>query len=352
VARFDYREVQAFAQQLLRAVSLPADDAELTARLLVKADLHGYPPHGVAILPTYLERLEAGLLQIAERPKIVREAPASALIDGNFCFGQVVAHQAMTLAIQKAQEHGVAVVCAFRSGHMGRLSDYVELAAERGMIGIAAVSVGTPSIPPYGGMSGVAGTNPMAFGIPGTEGQHMILDFATAAMARREVDRRGSRGEPLPEGVLLDASGRPTTDYQVFLGPPQGALMPFGGHKGSGVNLVTEVLAGILAGNGLGRDWRDKGGPAINGGYFQAVRVDQFLPLEAFLGQIDDFKGFVKSSTPRPGFDEILIPGERSRRAAEKHRQEGIEIEDREWDQLARWATRLGVSPLPEPFGG
>lgn len=278
--RFAYQELESFVERLLSAAGLSADHAQLTAGLLVKADLQGYPAHGVAHIPSYLERIKVGLLQTEEPPEIVREGPTFGLIDGKHCFGQVVAHQAMSLAIQKAEEQGVGIVCAFRSGHMGRLADYVELAAERGMIGIGTISVGGASIPAYGGLSGVAGTNPMAFGIPGRDGRHILLDFATAAMSRGELNRRGARGEPIPEGVMLDGYGNPTNDFRAMMNQPRGILLPFGGHKGSGVHLVTEILGGILAGNGLGRDWRDKGASAINGGYFQAVRVDLFQALD------------------------------------------------------------------------
>lgn len=345
--RFDVSEIEDFSTRLLAATGLAAEDARLTAHLLTCADLQGYPAHGVVHILTYLDRMKAGLIQPTEPPQIVHETPVSASIDGKFYFGQAVAHKAMSLAIEKAEQQGVGIVGVFRSGHVGRLADYVEMAADRGMIGIATVSVGGGSIPAHGGMTGVAGTNPMAFGIPAKRGDHILLDFATAAMSRGELNRKGAKGEPIPEGVILDGEGNPTTDFQVMNLEPRGILLPFGGYKGSGVHLMTEILGGILVGNGLGRDWAAKGGSAINGGYFQALRVDLFQPLDHFLEEIDEFVRLIKSSGLRPGFDAMLIPGERGRRAAEEHRRRGIEIEDKDWGALVLRGEEWGAGEPP-----
>jgi LDH2 family malate/lactate/ureidoglycolate dehydrogenase len=304
----------------------------------------------VAHIPAYLERQQTSLLQSSQPPEIVRETPVSASIDGKFYYGQVVAHKAMSLAIDKAAAVGIGVVGVFHSGHVGRLADYVEMAAERGMIGIATVSTGGASIPAHGGMTGVAGTNPMAFGIPGKGGNHVIFDFATAAMSRGELNRRGAKGEPIPDGVILDAAGNPTTDFAVMNARPRGILMPFGGYKGSGVHLMTEILGGILVGNGLGLAWADKGGAAINGGYFLAHRVDLFQPLDHFLDQIEEFVAHVRSSQLRPEFDTMLIPGERARDEAKRSQREGIEIDHKEWAALLRCAEELKLTDIPAPL--
>ena len=144
---------------------MPQDDSRLVAKLLVKAELRGYPGHGVTRIRPYLSWVKEGTLNIRERPQVVREGKTTAVIDGNHYIGQVVAHAGMKLAISKAQEHGVGIVCLCRAGHVGRLADYMEMAAEAGFIGMGAVSVGSGTTTLYGGMERITGTNPMAFGI-------------------------------------------------------------------------------------------------------------------------------------------------------------------------------------------
>lgn len=338
-----------FAARLLAAAGVPPKDARTLGELLLRADLRGYPGHGIAHIPSYLDRMKAGIIQLAARPQIVREGKSTAVIDGRFYVGQIVALQGMELAIRKARDHGVGIVCLRQSGHIGRLADYVEMAAESGMIGMAAVSVGGGNIAPFGGMQPVAGTNPMAYGVPGPDGEHIVLDFATASMSMGELHRLVARGEPLPSGTLLDGHGNPTTDYQAFVGPPRGVMHAFGGHKGSGLHLVAEVLGGALSGNRLGREWYDRGGPAINGVYLQAVSVDEFQPLEEFVGVIGELREYVTSRQPAPGFSEIRLPGDRSRETTARHLQEGVPLDQEAWERLQEWATELGVSGPPIP---
>jgi len=242
------------------------------------------------------------------------------------------------------------LVCLYQAAHIGRLADYMELAAENGMIGIAAVSVGSGNIAPHGAMQPVTGTNPMAFGVPATNGQHIIFDFATAATSMGELHKKVSRGEEIPAGIMLDGYGNPTTEYSAFIGPPRGSLLSFGGYKGSGINLMTEILGGILSGTGLGREWWDQGGAATNGVFLQALDVEEFQPLDDFCKKVDELVTFTKSRKPAPGFSEILLPGEMSRRRAEQRRKEGVEIDDGDWAKLLKCGVELGVKTSLKPL--
>ncbi len=326
------------------------EHAEVTARLLVRGDLDGYPGHGIRRLPAFLHRVELGVNQIHEPPKVVREGKTTAVIDGNLYIGQVVALQAMELAVAKAAEHGVGIVCVRRSGHVGRLADYVELAADRGMIGIATVSVGGGNVAPHGAMEPVTGTNPIAFGIPGKDGEHIIFDAATAAMSRSGLGELEARGEPVPLGVLLDGEGNPTDDPRAFIGPPRGVILPFGGTKGFALNMIAEVLGGILSGNGLGREWLDRGAAAINGLWLEAIDVREFQELDAFHAKVQELRSFVHSRKPAPGFDEVRLPGERSRRVAAERRRDGVPVADADWEALVRVAGELSVADVPSPL--
>jgi uncharacterized oxidoreductase len=325
---------------------MPSGDAALVAKLLVRADLRGYPGHGVTRIPSYLSWIKDGTVNASKGIEIERESKISAVIEGNHTIGQVAATAAMTIAIKKARAHGMGIVCLRHAGHAGRLADYMEMAAEAGLIGMGAVSVGSGNTALYGGMERITGTNPIAFGIPARNGQHIILDFATAAMSMGEIHKRVARKEAIPEGVLLDGHGQPTTDFKVFRGPPRGVFLPFGGHKGSGIALMTEILGGILTGNGLGSDWWTRGGHGVNGLFLQAIAVDELQPLEAFFDGIDRLVARVKSSRPAPGHSEILLPGEKARRIEAKQLKDGVGVDDSTWAQLEQLALNLGVAPL------
>jgi uncharacterized oxidoreductase len=348
VPRFDHKQLFDFTQSLLAAGGMPADDANLVARLLVKADLRGYPGHGVTRVAPYLAWIKDGTINLRERPRVLREGRVSAVIDGNHYIGQAAAHMAMALAIRKAQDHGVGVVTLSRASHSGRLADYIEMATEAGMIAMAAVSVGSGTTTLYGGMERIIGTHPMAFGIPTRNSQQIILDFATASMSMGEIQKRVAKNEPIPDGVILDGHGNPTNDFSAFRGPPRGVFLPFGGHKGSGVALITEILGGLLSGNGLAKNWWEKGGHGINGVFLQAIAVEEFQPLNEFLDRVDELIAFIKSRKTAPGFKEILLPGEQGRRNEARQIREGVEIDEATWNELRELAAELEVAEVPK----
>ncbi len=345
--KFQHDSLLHFSERLLRAGGFPERDSNLVAKFLVNADLRGYPGHGIIRIPSYSAWIKDGTIDLTTKPKVVREGKTTAMIDAHHYVGQVVAYDGMKLAIDKAKAHGVGIVSLARAGHVGRLADYMEMAADEGMIGIAAVCVGAGSVTLYGGMERVTGTNPMAFGIPARGGRHIILDFATAAMSMGELQKRNSRNEPIPENVMLDGYGNPARNMKTFRGPPRGVLLPFGGYKGSGLNLVTEILGGILSGNGLGRRWWDKGAHAVNGVFLQAFAVEEFQPLEKFFDQVDELIAHAKAIKPAPGFAEILLPGERARKIEARQMKDGVEIDEATWEPLRTFAEEVGVEKLP-----
>ncbi|MBM2811683.1 MAG: Ldh family oxidoreductase [Chloroflexi bacterium] len=349
MARIDREALTLFSTQVLAAAGVSGEDARALAALLVKSDLQGYAAHGTAVIPTYLDRIRQGLIRLDADPIIVRETKTTAVIDGQQYVGQIVALRAMRMAIEKAKEHDVGVVCLRRAGHIGRLADYVELASDAGMVGVAMVSVGGGNIAPHGGMEPIAGTNPIAFGVPARDGP-VLIDFATASMSARELQRRVRHGEPIPPGVLLDGSGLPTTDYAAYVGPPRGVMLPFGGHKGSAIHLMAEILGGVLSGNGLGFDLRDSGGPAINAAFFQAISVEAFGPMDEFLDKMEDLRSNVRSRKPAPGFDSVRVPGDGSRARAEVNERDGVPVDDAAWADLIARAAQLGVTDVPEPI--
>jgi LDH2 family malate/lactate/ureidoglycolate dehydrogenase len=347
VPKVDHAQLRNFCGQLLSAGGLPRDDAGLVAELLVKGEMRGYAGHGVTRVVQYLEFVEKKIYDLSAKPQVEREGKITAVIDGKHYVGQIAAHTAMTLAIKKAKEHGVGIVTLRRSGHIGRLADYMEMATEQGLIGMGATSVGSATTTLYGGMKPITGTNPMAFGIPTRNSEPIILDFATASMSMGEIQKRVAKGEIIPDGVILDGDGNPTNDFKAFRGPPRGVFLPFGGYKGSGVTLVTEILGGLLSGNGAGKNWWDKGAHGVNGVFLQAFAVEEFQPVEEFYDKVEALIAFIKSTRRAPGFNEILLPGEAARRREAKQRKDGVNVDDDAWSELTQLASELGLSQLP-----
>jgi uncharacterized oxidoreductase len=343
VPKVNHQQLLKFCNELLSSGGMPPIDAPIIAELLVKAELSGYPGHGVTRVVPYLNWLKDGTCQVRERPSIERQGQITAVIDGKHYPGQVAARMAMELAVNKAKQHGAGIVTVRRAGHTGRLADYMEMATEAGLIGMGAVCTGSSVTTLYGGMEPITGTNPIAFGIPARNGRAIILDLATASMSMGEIQQRVARKEAIPEGVMLDGHGNPTTDFKTFRGPPRGVFLPFGGHKGSGVALVTELLGGILSGNGPGRDWWERGGHGVNGVFLQAFAVEEFQALDTFYDKVDEFIAYVKSTKPAPGFDEIYLPGEKARKTEAKRLRDGVEIDVSTWKALTELAAELRI---------
>ncbi len=165
-----------------------------------------------------------------------------------------------------------------------------------------------------------------------------------------ELRKRVRLGEKIPPGVMLDGQGHSNTNFKKFTGPPKGVLLPFAGYKGSGLHLMAEILGGILKGNGLGKEWWERGGPAINGLMLQAIRIEEFFPLEEFYDKIEELVVWIKSKKTSPGFSGVTLPGENSKMRAIRNLKEGIEIEAETWERISQCAAELGVEDTPLPF--
>jgi uncharacterized oxidoreductase len=168
----------------------------------------------------------------------------------------------------------------------------------------------------------------------------MSVDMATSIVAEGKVRVKRNRKEPLPDGWAIDPAGRPVTDSEGFYGPPRAGLLPAGGHKGTALGLVVEVLGGILSGEGaIG----DRTGPVHNGTFLVLIEVARFLPLADFTGQVTDLVGWVKSSALASGVAEVLVPGEPEARSEAHRRAHGIPVEAETWRQIEEIAGELGA---------
>src|SRR5688500_12534598 len=242
----------AFARQLFEAAGVPADEASTVALSLVDANLCGHDSHGVMRVPQYLGFVKDGTFRPGAPLTVLSETPAILSADAGWGLGQVQAHRLLTRLIPKAKVVGVAAGTLRHCGHIGRLGEYAETAAREHLAFFGTVNShgsGRRVVPP-GGTAGRISTNPICFGIP-TTGEPVVLDFGTSVVAEGKVRVHFQKGEPVPDGWLVDHAGRPTTDPAVLYTDPRGSILPFGGpqsYKGFGLGLVLDLLAGGLSG--------------------------------------------------------------------------------------------------------
>src|SRR5207247_7984620 len=240
---------------LLKAAGASDEEANAVAAGCVNANLAGHDAYGVIAIPTYIDRIKAGHIVPGAKWTIVRESSTTTVIDGHWGFGFHVNAKAMALTIEKAKTANVAACTVFRQSHVGRLATYPLMAVEAGMIGIATADSGrSPKIvAPFGGREARLGTNPISIAVPSDLDAPFYLDMATSAVAAGKIALAVSRNEDIPQGWIVDAEGRHTTDPKQYR--KGGALLPLGGsegYKGSGLSAMVEVLCGLVTGLGFG----------------------------------------------------------------------------------------------------
>jgi uncharacterized oxidoreductase len=337
------QELDRLTIQILQAAGVEAAVAKRTARHLVNSNLMRMDSHGVMRLPDYVAWLERGVIAREDRIEVLDARGATALLDGHSTFGPVVAGRAAELAIGNARQFGIGLAAARNSAHIGRLGEYVEDIARQGFIGyICSNAQGAGQlVAPWGGRTPRLSTNPLAWGIP-TGGDPIVIDMATSATAEGKVRVKLRRGETIPAGWAINAEGAEVTNPADFYGPPMGALVAAAGHKGYGLALVVEALAGALTAGGIVEpkdfvDW-----PLCS---FVIIAIDAglFRPLAEFEKTLDNLVAYVKSSTPINPAAPVLTPGEPEQRARQEQSANGIFIEDETWRQIQATARSLNV---------
>jgi len=331
---------------VFEGAKLDAVEAKQIAHSLVLANLMGHDSHGVIRVVQYIKALGNGQVQAGQKIRMIKEADASAVVDGGWGFGQTICHQAIDLAIEKARMRSVAVVEVFNCSHIGRLGEYVEKTAEQDMIGIVMCNNHGGGLlqPPFGGIGARMSPNPIAVGIPTGRDFPIVVDLTTSVVAEGKIRVKRNRGEKLPEGWVIDADGNSTTDPAKFYGPPRGAILPFGGisaHKGYALSIVVDVLSGALGGAGCSREGGASGG---NGVFVMVLDIGAFTGRDTFREEMDTFVDFLKSSPLMPGFDEILMPGEMEARMRAQKNNDGVFVDDETWRQICETGTSVGVA--------
>ena len=327
---------------IFTAAGATPETAQRVVESLLKSNLIGHDSHGVQLIPGYIDRIQAGDMDPNAQPTIERQTSALAVVNGNWGFGQVTARFGTELAADLARSAGVACVALTRSNHIGRLGEYAHMLADAGLIGnlMTGISGHMGVVAPFGGRERIFGTNPIAWGIPVDAARPpLILDYATSGVAYGKVAVAQSKGQPIAPGLLVDKAGNPTTTPDDLI--DGGALLPFGGHKGGGLNLLVELLTVGLAGFA---DHPPESNQVGNPTLIVAYNVDSFLPKADFDAYTESLLQRIKDSQTAAGFDEILLPGEPEAKTLAQRSEEGIPIPDPTWQSLLELAQELGVS--------
>ena len=333
---------RAMAAKIFEAMDVPPDDARQVADGLVWADLRGIDSHGIIRIPSYVARLDKGVVNPRPNVRVVKDLPAAMVIDGDQAHGQIALNFGMNKAIEKAREASVGWIIVGGSTHSGAVGMYTRLAAEAGMIGIH-MGTSNPNMTYHGTRVGGVATSPMAISVPRGDGRIISLDMATAIAGVGKLMHHKATNEPLGDGWALDADGNPTTDPQKAEVPT-----PLGGPKGSGLSLMFECITSLMVGPSLIGRWltgeaqRHKQNVVL-----VAVDIAAFIDLDAYKAEADYLVAAIKDLPRADGVDEIFMPGERGDAIFEQRRRDGIPVPQATWDDIGKVAARFAV-PLPD----
>lgn len=342
--------LQAFVCEVFSKLGMSTADSRLVSSLLVEADLRGQEGHGVSRIPIYSKRISLGLVNPRPRVSITFPTKSTALVDGDWGMGFVVATRAMGEAMEIAKTEGVGLVGVKNSTHFGASAAYVMQAAEADLISLLLTN-SSPAQPPWGGRIPLLGASPLAAAVPAGRYAPFVLDMATTVTARGKLRLAAARNEPIQPGIALNKDGQPTTDgMEAF----HGVVLPFGGVKGSGIVMLIEILAGVLTGSDFAGKvtnlYTDFANKQNVGHFIITLRPDLFMPLDVFKARMDTLIDTIKSQPMATGFSEILYAGEPEARMKKSRVQaDQVPVQRSTVDMLVQVAKELNAS-FPEPL--
>ncbi|HET9608681.1 MAG TPA: Ldh family oxidoreductase [Acidimicrobiales bacterium] len=342
--RIPAERLVSFCAAVLEAVGVAPDHATTTGRRLVEADLRGRTGHGLIRIGPYVERIEAGGVNLRPDIRVLHETPVSAQLDADNGLGQVAMTMATDLAVAKARETGLAWMGTVHSNHAGAGGVYASLAARQGLVAVYLAVANANAMPPWGGTERLLGTNPIAIGVPAGDRPPFVLDIATTVVSHGTLKVAAMAGEEIPAGWVVDADGRPITDPARA---GAGFLMPIGGYKGAGLTIAIGLLAGVLNGAAFGGSVVDHAvdlaTPTNTGQALLVMRPDLFLPADAvaasIVGHLDELRRSGSSSG-----EPLRLPGDRAAELEVENAARGIPVPGPLRARLSALAERLGVT--------
>ena len=326
------------------------DEARRIGANLVEANLAGHDSHGVVRTQRYVYWHRDGKVRFGQKVETVFDSEAFALLEGNLGYGQTLGEQAVEIGLEKARKHGVSVIGLRNSGHLGRIGAWAEQACRAGFVSVHFVNAyHSLLVAPYGGADRRMGTNPVAVGMP-CEGGDFILDFATSTVAEGKVLVAHRGGKALPPGALVTGEGELSTDPEALYGPTApgaapdarkgtGAITAMGLHKGSGLSIACELLAGALTGSGTcGEGFEFHNGMLSI--YIDPARMDDG---HGWAASAKTYVDYVRSCRPMNPAEPVLVPGDPERMRAAERRRDGLPLPEAAWESILATGEELGL---------
>jgi len=331
---------------ILQAVNVPDDHAQITAEILTAASLRGVDTHGVGNVVGYVQAIENGVYTIPQAVEIVAESATTALLDCGNGLGFVAAHRAMELSIAKARQHGVGMATVRNGHHIGMVGYYPMMAVAQDMIGMAVTNA-SRSMRPAQGAHPRLGTNPIAFGAPAGKERPFLLDMATTTVASGKLSLARRLGVPIPAGWAVDAEGVPLTEppaqrSEMWSQNPLGNTLEQGGHKGYGLAVMVDILAGVLSGGGFSAQLA--GGENMT--WTMAIDIAAFRPVAEFKALMDAMIQELHATPPEPGVDRVLVAGDPEFDAEAERCAHGIPLHTTQYEAIVATARRIGAPVL------
>lgn len=314
VAVVTAESVESLARAILASVGVRPEDATFVARSLVRADLEGVASHGTALLPLYVDRIRRGSVDAKAVATIESDLGGVVVLSAHNGLGQISAQHAVQLAIERARQHGIALVTVRNAFHFGTASQWARQFAEAQMVGLAFSNT-RPLMPAPGGAERVVGNNPMAIAFPSEPGAPLVVDMAMSATAMGRIRNAESQGQPIPLGWATDERGAPTTSPAEAI---KGMLLPAAGPKGFGLAVCIDLLCGALSGGALGAEVRPLYGE-LDQPYDCAhafIAIDAARVIDGGIaGRVSGFAQTIRNSRKAADTQRIYAPGdlERSR---------------------------------------
>ena len=328
-----YETHRAQLKAILLAWEMPEENAEATADILSWADLHGVDSHGMSMIPGYDRLRRSGRANMKARPRIIKETPVSALVDGDGGLGHVPARFAMQVAIDKAKQSGIAIAAVRNSAHFGATGYYTLMAANEGLIGMACTSASSIQVAPTFGKEAKLGTDPWSFAAPNADGPPFLLDMATTTVAAGRIRNKANEGLPTPPGWVLDKEGLPSTDPLVAR-EKGGFLTSLGGspenssYKGYGLAVMVNILGACLSGATLITDPMHTKKPQGNdiGHCFIAIDPGLFRDPADFAADVTRFCSDLRATKPVDPAQPVMVAGDPQWKNAAQRMADGIPV--------------------------
>ncbi len=351
----DASDLRNFVARIFVKAGCSTSESELVGRLLVESNLAGHDSHGVIRVPRYVSMLRDELIFADRTVELLVDTPSLAVVDGKYGLGQTVAFQATQIGIEKCRASGLSAVAMRNSGHIGRVADWAEMAAEEGFVSVHFINAaGSVLVAPFGSSERRFSTAPYCVGVPVADAPPLILDFATSIVAEGKVLVASQGGKQLRPDALVGPDGNAGNDPHLLYGDYEptgprdprvgpGAIRTFGEHKGSGLAMMCELLGGALTGNGC-TEWGRRFSNGMFSFYVDPERID---PGQIFPQEVSRYVDFVKQATPLVPGTQPMVPGEPEIRSRERRLRDGVPLSANTWAAILETAASVGVDDVP-----